>query len=52
MHYWTVPRLGSFIAVPLVYKSCLNIESFDQAVIDWQEYQQKLDEQKEEKEKF
>ena len=25
MHYWTVPRLGSFLAVPLVYKSCLSV---------------------------
>lgn len=29
MHYWQVPRLGSFIAIPLVYKSCLNITSFN-----------------------
>jgi len=35
MHYWQVPRLGSFMAVPLVYKSCLNIESFDKTVEDF-----------------
>jgi hypothetical protein len=38
MHYWTVPRLGSFMAVPLVYKSYLNINSFDKAVKDWKAY--------------
>lgn len=38
MHYWRVPRLGSFLAVPLVYKSCLNIFSFDKAVEDTRAY--------------
>lgn len=38
MHYWTVPRLGSFMAVPLVYKSCLSVESFNNAVTDYTRY--------------
>jgi len=38
MHYWTVPRLGSFMAVPLVYKSCLSVESFNAAVSDYTRY--------------
>jgi len=42
MHYWAVPRLGSFLAAPLVYKSCLNVDSFDKAVTDWQEYQAQM----------
>ena len=25
MHYWKVPRLGSYMAVPLVYKSSLSV---------------------------
>jgi hypothetical protein len=32
MHYWTVPRLGAFLAIPLVYRSCLSETSFDAAV--------------------
>lgn len=38
MHYWTVPRLGSYMAIPLVYKSCLSIESFDQSIKDFHSY--------------
>jgi hypothetical protein len=48
MHYWQVPRLGSFMAVPLVYKSCLNIESFDKAVEDFVKYKDEVSAQKEE----
>jgi len=49
MHYWTVPKLGSFMAVPLVYKSCLNINSFDKSVKDYTAYKAKVKEQNEEK---
>jgi hypothetical protein len=28
MHYWKVPRLGSYLAIPMVYQSCLSVESF------------------------
>lgn len=34
MSYCKVPRLGSYMAVPLVYESCLSIESLEQAVAD------------------
>ena len=37
MHYWQVPRLGSFMAVPLVYKSCISEEAIDKAIENWQE---------------
>jgi hypothetical protein len=52
MHYWIVPRLGSFMAVPLVYKSCLNIDSFDRAVDDILAYQEAVNTQEEEKRAF
>ena len=39
MHYWTVPRLGSYMAVPLVYKSCLSITAFDKSVTDYKVWQ-------------
>lgn len=52
MHYWIVPRLGSFMAVPLVYKSCLNIESFDKAVEDYVAYKEAVNAQDDEKRAF
>jgi len=38
MHFWKVPRLGAFMAIPLVYKSCLSIQSFQIAFDDYNEY--------------
>ena len=34
MHFFDVPKLGAFLALPLVYKSCLNEAAFDAAVED------------------
>jgi hypothetical protein len=34
MHFFDVPKLGAFLALPLVYKSCLNEVAFDAAVDD------------------
>ena len=34
MHYFNVPRLGSYMAVKLEYASCLSIEAFDAALAD------------------
>jgi len=35
MHFYKVPRLGAFMAVPLVYNSCLTEEALDNAVADF-----------------
>lgn len=35
MNYQRVPKLGSFMAVPLVYKSCLFDESLGESVANW-----------------
>lgn len=35
MHFYTVPRLGSYLAVRLEYNSCLQEEAFDHAVADF-----------------
>ena len=32
MHFYRVPRLGAFMAVPLVYNSCLSESALDNAV--------------------
>ena len=45
MHYYKVPRLGSFMAVPLVYNSCLFDEALDNAVADYLDVQRRREEQ-------
>jgi hypothetical protein len=35
IHYWQVPRLGSFMAIPLIYKSCLHEMALDKALTDY-----------------
>jgi hypothetical protein len=37
MHYYTVPMLGSFLAIKLEFESCLFEEAFDAAVVDFQD---------------
>ena len=34
MHYYDVPKLGSYLAIKLEYESCLFEASFDEAVVD------------------
>lgn len=52
MHFFKVPRLGSFMAVPLVYKSCMFYESLEAAVADWQDVQRRREEQAKEKAQY
>jgi hypothetical protein len=35
IHFYTVPRLGSYLAIKLEYNSCLFEEGFDEAVEDY-----------------
>lgn len=35
MHFYQVPRLGSYLAIRLEYESCLNEEAFDAAVLNY-----------------
>jgi len=37
MHYYMVPRLGSYLAVKLEFNSCLFEEAFDDAVANYAE---------------
>jgi hypothetical protein len=41
MHFYKVPRLGSYLAVRLEYKSCLFEEALDAAVVDYLDVKQK-----------
>lgn len=36
VHFYRVPRLGSFMAVPLEYESCLSAKALEAAVADFQ----------------
>ena len=41
IHFYTVPRLGSYLAIKLEYNSCLFEEAFDQATADYAVVNQK-----------
>lgn len=49
IHFWQVPRLGSFMAVPMIYKSCLFEEAIDKALLDWAEIKKLREEQDKER---
>ena len=42
MNYWKVPRLGSYMAIPLVYKSSLSVSSFQYALTDLADYEKRI----------
>jgi hypothetical protein len=35
MHFFKVPRLGCFMAIPLVYNSCLSEDALEESVNDY-----------------
>ena len=45
IHFWRVPRLGAFMAIPLVYKSCLSEAALDEAIVDWVECTKRIEAQ-------
>ncbi len=48
MNFQRVPKLGSFMAIPLVYKSCLFDEALNEAVTNFQEVSVKIAQQEQE----
>ncbi len=52
MHFFKVPRLGSYLAIKLEYESCLFEEALNAAVIDYIDVRQKQKEQDEEKKHY
>ncbi len=52
MHFFKVPRLGSYLAIRLEYESCLFEESLDAAVVDYIDVRGRQKEQEEEKKSF
>ena len=52
MHFFKVPRLGSYLAIKLEYDSCLFEEALNAAVVDFIDVKQRLKEQEEEKKQY
>jgi len=52
MHFEKVPRLGCFMAIPLVYNSCLFNEALEEAVEDYQVVSKEKEEQDKQKAEF
>jgi hypothetical protein len=44
MHYFEIPRLGSYLAIPMFIKNYLNVASFDDAVAKIQSYEEEVEE--------
>lgn len=44
MHFYRVPRLGAFLAVPLEYNSSLSQRALDQSIVDYQQYVKNVEE--------
>jgi hypothetical protein len=41
IHYYDVPKLGSYLTIKLEYQSCLSEDAFDAALQDYIEVEQK-----------
>jgi hypothetical protein len=39
MHFYKVPKLGSFLAIPIDYNSCLTPDALEAAIQDYYEVQ-------------
>ena len=44
MHYFRIPKLGAYLAVPLIYKSSLTEKIFDEVLTEKKKQLQELDE--------
>lgn len=52
MHYQRVPRLGSYLAIPMTYRHCLTDSALDEASNDYKNVMAQRDEQEREKKAF
>ena len=44
IHFYKVPRLGCYMAIPLIYQSCMNESSYDTALEDYVEVSKQMEE--------
>ena len=49
IHFFTVPRLGSYLAIKLDYKSCLSVEAYNAGIQDNISVRERLVNQEEER---
>ena len=49
IHFFTVPRLGSYLAIKLEYKSCLSVEAYNAGIQDAMSVRERLVQQEEER---
>lgn len=52
MYYFEIPRLGAYLAVPMIVKSYLNVESFDDAITKLQVFEEQAAKAKEDRAKI
>jgi hypothetical protein len=52
IHFFKVPKLGSYMAIRLEYETCLFEEALDAGVADYLQVQDKREKQTEERESF
>lgn len=52
VHYYSVPKLGSYLAIKLEYESCISEEAFDAAVVNLQDVEAKKAAQQAERTEF
>jgi len=52
MHYYRVPRLGSYMAIKLEYSSCLFEEAYDEAIANYEYINNLRKDQEQEKAEF
>lgn len=52
IHFFKVPRLGSYMAIPLVYNSCLSVEALAAAEEDFYATTKRIEEQTKEREEY
>ena len=52
MKFFEVPRLGSFLAIPLNYENCESESAFDKGLANHYDCEEKRNTQREEREKF
>lgn len=52
IHFYKVPRLGSYLAIKLEYQSCLSTAAYDAGIKDYNLIKTKLSEQEEEKKQW
>lgn len=43
MHYWKVPRLGSYMAIPMSVKTTLSVDTLQKSIEDYRAYHQKAE---------